>query len=165
MDRRIAAVIAGGAALGIAAGYAAPVLAAQEGRDAPTPGPFNTYVHGVTDGWHYYGDGGLFNSDQNYTYTQPSLGGVNYDEAWWKFDRHGKYSSIQVWDSSSGIMIDSAAYSVYNRSNGCFNQGAYSNVMVTVLPAGTIDGQAQISDDACISLGLPIGADAVVVNY
>ena len=62
-------------------------------------------------------------------------------------------------------MVDYAAYGVFNRSNTCFNQGAYSNVMVTVLPPGTIDGQVQISDDTCAPTGLPIGADAVVVNY
>ena len=165
MDRKIAAVIAGGAALGIAAGYGAPVLAASEGRDAPSPGPFNIYVHGSTDGWHTFSGGGVYGTDQSYTYTQPSNGGVNYDEAWWKFDRHGSYSSVQIYDSASGIMVDYAAYSLYNRSNGCFNQGAYSNAFVTVLPAGYIDGQVQISDDTCAPRGLPIGADGIVVNY
>ena len=165
MERKLAAVIVGGAALGIAAGYAAPDIAAQEGRDAPIPGPFNTYVHGNTDGWHYSLGGGIFNSDQIYTSTQASNGGVDFDEAWWKFDRHGSSTSVQIWDSASGIMVDYASYGVYNRSNNCFNQGAYSNVLVTVLPAGTIDGQVQISDDSCAPHGLPIGADAVVVNY
>ena len=165
MDRKTAAVIAGGAALGIAAGYGAPVLAASEGRDAPSPGPFNTYVHGATDGWHSFANGGYLDSAQSYTYTQASFGGVNFDEAWWKFDHHGSYSSVQIWDSSSGVMLDYATYSVTNRSNSCFNQGADSNVMVTVLPPGFVDGQVQISDDSCAPSGNPIGADAVVVNW
>lgn len=166
MDRKItAAVIASGAAIGIAAGYAAPVVAASEGRDAPTPGPFNTYVHGSTDGWHFYSNGGFWNSSQNYTYTQTVDGAVNWDEAFWKFDRNGSYTSVEFWDTSSGIMTDYAAYATFSKGNSCVNQGAYSNVAVTVLTNSYIDGQVQISEPACLASGGPIGADAVFVNF
>jgi len=166
MDRKItAAVVAGGAAVGMAAGYAAPLLAASEGRDAPSPGPFNTYTHGSTDGWHYYPNGGFWNSDQNYTYTQTVNGQVNWDEAYWKFDRHGTYTSVQFWDTSSGIMNDYVQYSTFAKANGCVNQGAYSNVMVTVLTNGYVDGEVQMAEPACVASGAPVGADAVVVNW
>jgi hypothetical protein len=165
MNRKWAAVVAGGAAVGVAIGYGAPVLAASESRDAPTPGPFNMYSHGVTDGWHFFSGGGVFGSDQEYTYTQPSNGGVNFDEGDWKFNRTGPVTSVQIWDSASGIMVDYATYSDFDHTNSCFNQGAYANAMVTVIGSSYMNGQLQMTDSACIVHGLPVGADVAVVNY
>jgi hypothetical protein len=161
VDRGVAAIITGSAAVGLALGYGAPLLA-NESRDAPSPGPFNMYQHGPTDGWHYYPNGGLFNSSQEYTYTQ---GGGNFDDGYWKFNYHGNASSVAIYDSASGIMADYAAYSVFGQSNTCVNQGAYSGVAVTVFGSSYVDGSVRIYDSACIVRGFPIGADAVIVYF
>jgi hypothetical protein len=161
MERNVAAVVAGGLAAGLVAGFGAPVLAASEGRDAPTPGPVNTYSNGTSDGWHTYGSGGFWNSSQLYTYTQS--GGS--DEAWWKFDHNGTYTSVQFWDTASGLMTDYASYGTYNKRNNCVNQGAYSNVWVTVLTNAYEDGQVQVIEPGCVIAGGSIGADAVQVNW
>jgi hypothetical protein len=163
MDRGVAAIITGSAAVGLALGYGAPLLA-NESRDAPSPGPFNMYQHGSTDGWHYFSHGGLFNSDQEYTYTQ-AFGGGNLDEAYWKFSYHGSVSGVAIYDSASGIMVDYAGYSAFGQSNSCVNQGAYANAAVTVLGSSYVDGSVRIQDSACIVRGYPIGADAMIVYF
>jgi hypothetical protein len=163
MDRKVAVVVTGSAAVGLALGYSAP-LVANEARDAPSPGPFNAYSHGSTDGWHYYPNGGLFNSDQTYTYTQAYLG-ANLDEGYWKFNYHGWMSGVSIFDSASGIMIDYAGYSIFAQTNTCVNQGAYSNAAVPIFGSGYVDGSVQIYDSACFVFGRPIGADAVIAYF
>ncbi len=161
MDRGVAAIITGSAAVGLALGYGAPLLA-NESHDAPSPGPFNMYQHGSTDGWHYFSNGGLFNSDQEYTYTQ---GGGNFDDGYWKFNYHGNVSGVTIYDSASGIMVDYAAYVAFDHSNTCFNQGAYSNTAVAVLGSTYVDGSVRMYDSACIVRGYPVGADAMIVYF
>jgi hypothetical protein len=163
MDRRVATVVTGSAAVGLALGYGAP-LVASESRDAPTPGPFFMYAHGSTDGWHTVGSGGLFNSSQAYTYTQPYVGG-NFDEGYWKFSYRGPVSGVSIYDSASGIMLDYAGYSIYGQTNSCVNQGAYANAIVPVFGSGYVDGSVQIYDSPCFLFGLPIGADAIVAYF
>jgi hypothetical protein len=161
MDRRVAVVVTGSAAVGLALGYGAPLLA-NESRDAPSPGPFNMYQHGPTDGWHYFPNGGLFNSSQEYTYTQ---GGGNVDDGYWKFNYHGNVSSVAIYDSASGIMVDYAGYIAFSQSNTCFNQGAYSNTAVAVLGSAYVDGAVRMLDSACIVRGYSVGADAMIVYF
>lgn len=161
MDRRVAAIVTGSAAVGLALGYGAPLLA-NESRDAPSPGPFNMYQHGPTDGWHFLSNGGLFNSSQEYTYTQ---GGGNFDDGYWKFNHHGSVSSVVIYDSASGIMVDYAGYVAFSQSNTCFNQGAYSNTAVAVLGSAYVDGTVRMLDSACIVRGYSVGADAMIVYF